>query len=408
MKKVFLLSILLSNTFLSLHAQYKGQKFTITVANAGIFDLYAEGHPLEGQGIFPSFFSLIKTGNSNTYTCANDNALKGVEGHLKFRAFDKEVAGWVDIYFNNPAVGSMKFSITADWPFTVKHVIPAAEKRYPNLWIEISADTVNHGSSGASGINGSMGNNPKQNYEEPIPAIINFDWQVTQRMHKDEEDDNNGKAYQIVTYFFTTNGDYAAVKPDDADFDLMIYSKHGQTWLFDDKKKTITVMNMPKTVGEGGMLGKQVAEKINKGPIAKDRDDETDLSVIKTGKTKNILGYTADEYQMRPKVIATKNAMPAISFWYAKVPFDPVRVYTMGTGRPADLSKIINNPKLKNSVFAIPLLNTNYLSVETEGGGLKALETTEIKKVNNTIYTAGYKIKQMNSLKDMFKNDTDN
>ena len=277
-----------------------------------------------------------------------------------------------------------------------------------NAQTQISAGTVNHGTSRDSGIKGSMGNNPKQNYDEPIPAIINFDWQVTQRMHKDDEDDNNGKAYQIVTYFFTSNGDYAAVKPDDASFDLMIYSKHGQTWLIDDKKKTITVMNMPKTVGEGGALGKAVAENIKNGPIQKDTVSNDEFAVIKTGKTKNILGYTADEYQMRPKVIATKNAIPAVSFWYAKVPFDPVKIYTMGAGRPADLSKINNNPKLKNSVFAIPVLNTNYLSAETEAGGMKAVETTEIKKVNNTIYTAGYKIKRKNSLKDMLKEDDDN
>ena len=409
MKKTFLLSILLSITSFLLHAQYSGQHIFIQVNNNSLFDLYAEGFPFAGQGYFKEYTALIKKGESFTYECMNKNALKGVEGHLKFNAYVNELKGWVDIYFDEPAVGSMKFSITADWPFTVKHIVPAAEKRNPNLWIEISADTVNHGSSGTSGMDGSMGNIPEQNFDEPIPNIINFDWQVKQRTRKDEDDEKDGKAYNEVTYFFTTNGDYAAVKPEDASFSVMIYSKKGHTWIIDDRKKTITVMNMPKTVGEGAMVGKRVAEGIKKAPLTKDRDDD-EFTIRKTGKTKDFFGFTADEYEMKStKVIASANASKTgtLSLWYATVPFDPVKIYTMGVGRPADLSKIQNNPKLKNNMFSIPVLNKDYLWVETETGGLKGMETIEIKKVNNTIYTAGYKIKVVNSLKDMLKADND-
>ena len=209
-------------------------------------------------------------------------------------------------------------------------------------------------------------------------------------MPKDDDDEKNGKAYEMVTYFFTTNGDYVAIKPEDRSFSLMIYTKYGHTWTIDDKKKTIIVMNMPKTVAEGGMMGKEVAEGISKKPLAKDPENANEtLDVIKTGKTKNILGYTSDEYVMKTK---QKNG-PTVSFWYAKVPFDPVKIYTMGAGRPGDLSKIQNNPKLKNSIMAIPILNMNYLWVETEAGGRKGQETIEIKHVNNTIFTSGYKVK---------------
>jgi hypothetical protein len=92
--------------------------------------------------------------------------------------------------------------------------------------------------------------------------------------------------------------------------------------------------------------------------------------------------------------------MLAPFFWYAKVPFDPVRIYTMGVGRPADLSKIQNNLKYKNSIMAIPILNMNYLWAETEAGGKKGQETLEIKHVNNTVFTAGYTIKITHNLKE--------
>ena len=79
---------------------------------------------------------------------------------------------------------------------------------------------------------------------------------------------------------------------------------------------------------------------------------------------------------------------------------------TTGTNLSFTLHEV-NNPKLKNNMFSIPVLNKDYLWVETETGGLKGMETIEIKKVNNTIYTAGYKIKVVNSLKDMLKADND-
>jgi hypothetical protein len=245
---------------------------------------------------------------------------------------------------------------------------------------------------------------------EPIPASINFDWQVTQRMPKDDDDDNNGQAYEMVTYYFTTNGDYTAIMSEGSTFSLMIYSKTGQTWTIYKNKNALIVMDMPKTVAEGGLVGKAVAEGIAKQPIEKDStDDGETLDVVKTGKTKNILGYTADEYLMKPKQMKKtkeKNAA-AISFWYIKVPFDPVRIYTMGVGRPADLSKIQNNPKYKNNIMAIPILNMNYLWAETEVGGKKGQETLEIKHVNNTVLLTGYAIIVTHNLKEALKAEMD-
>lgn len=420
MKKdsIFLLTLgIIFSMFNRTSAQY-----SVFVRNASTFTIKSTGNAIKGAfskdiNNGGGITSSLKPGQQFFYniTPPEGTLPKGVEGTIRFTLYDPKYTGFLEIYFNNPLVGSAEFKVVDVLaPFSVKYL----DKNKLDGWafpegsstaIEISVDTTRDVKPPVSG-NGSVSDNPSKNFGEPIPSIINFDWQVTQRMHKDEEDDNDGKAYKIVTYFFTSNGDYAALKPDDVSFDLMIYSKHGQTWLIDDKKKTITVMNMPKMVGEGGMMGKAVAEKINKGPIAKDRDDEP-FTITKTGKTKTILGYTADEYEMKStKVISSKMAAKTgtVSFWYSKVPFDPVKVYTMGVGRPADVSTIENDPQMKNNIFAIPVLNKNYLWVETETGGIKGMETTEIKKVNNTIYTEGYKIKRINGLKDMIEKDADN
>ena len=211
-----------------------------------------------------------------TYFCAHEKTLfpEGVEGHLIFKAANNEVGGVVDIYFDNPASGNLTVTIDAQPPYIIKYIDKPDRGRTPNVYIQISVDTINHGSLPPVRVHGDGSSNPVSNMDEPIPSVINFDWQVTQHIRKDEDDKKNGKANEEVTYFFTANGDYAAVKPQDKSFSLMIYSKKGHTWMFDDKKKIITVMNMPKTVGEGGMLGKEIAEKIKKAPLAKDKHDD--------------------------------------------------------------------------------------------------------------------------------------
>jgi hypothetical protein len=395
-------------------AQWK--HFSIYVDNVSNFDIKCLGKTEKGGGIFAKYSSGIKAHQKTLFVVDGEKGLfpKGVEGTVAITLPGYD--GHVILYFDNPGVGSPKFEIQdVTYPFyanefsvgDIQEVIVLKEKA---VAVRINVDTANDHKPPVP-LPATGNSKPVLNMDEPIPPVINFDWQVTQRMHKDEDDENNGKAYKEVTYFFTNNGDYAAVKPEDKSISLMIYSKKGHTWIFDDKKKTITVMNMPKTVGEGGVMGKEIAEKINKAPLKKHYDDEEKFTITKTGKTKNILGYTADEYEMKNnKIITSSNASKTgtMSLWYAKVPFDPVKIYTMGVGRPADISKIQNDPKMKNNMFAIPVLNKNYLWVETEAGGKTGMEVTEIKRVNNTIYTAGYKIKVMKSLKDMLKGDEEN
>ena len=398
------LSVLLhSNTS---YGQYHGMEYWIGISNSCPFDLLAEGMPEDGEGIFESYKPVLKKNTSFIYHIKNANAFKGVEGHLKFKAYNGEKSGYIDIYFDNPAVGSPSFTISATGAFTYKHILPPASKRIPNLDLEISLlDSTGE----VHPINVTGEGNTTGGAGLPIPPVINFEWQVIQRMPKDEDDRKDGKGYKTVTYYFMTDGSYAAIKPDDdEDLSLMIYAKDGSTWMFNDQKKIITVMNMPKTVTEGGMLGKRVAEDINKSPIPKNAPDKELFVVTKTGKTKTVLGlWKAEEYQVTNKS-SSKMSNAAASYWYITAPFEPVKIYTMGVGRPKDLTKLQNDPRMKNNIMAIPVLNKNYLWVEMEAGGLKGLETTDIRRTNTTIYTAGYKIKNANGLKDLIKSGIDN
>jgi len=426
-KLFVILIILLFSKGLPLLGQGEKDAYEILVYNSSKFDIKCIPQCAKNEGDFSALTSYLKAGKVFLFRVqksAGGILPRGVEGTITFSTIDPNYTGAVQVHFNNPAVGSSEFKIaSSDWPIGI---VPLTDVeigtiyngvfKEPVSYIKIIVDTSRDRNgktnpltlTGSGSTTGKGGNQPSESLLEPIPPVINFDWKVTQRMRKDENDDNDGKAYKTATYLFTSNGDYAAIKPDDdASFSLMIYSKKGQTWIMDDDKKTITVMNMPRTVGEGAAMGKAIAEDIKKSPLEKDGDDEK-FTITKTGKTKPFLGYTAEEYEMKNNsVITSKNASKTgtASFWYAKVPFDPVKVYTMGVGRPADMSKLQNDPRMKNNITAIPMLNKNFLWVETDAGGIKGMEVTEIKNVNTTINTSGYQVKVMNSLKDMMKRD---
>jgi len=243
----------------------------------------------------------------------------------------------------------------------------------------------------SNGVPGNIGDN------QAIPASISFDWQVDQRVL-----DDDGDKTKNMLYFFSTDGKVAAMQEVGEGANIrMVYLADGRTLMIDDKRKTIMVMPLRKVMGEMGMAGKEAVEKISGKPLQKDKDEDGEsLDAQKTGKTKKILTYTAEEYQL-----TQGKGKGGLSFWYAKVPFDPVKAYTMGVGRPADLSKITNNPKLKNSVLAVPVLNTNYLWVETAMNDKKSMETLRIDKKTTTITTGGYKIQYVGGMKDMLKRD---
>lgn len=398
---------------LALNTSGQMRHFSIYVENKSGFDFICEGMPKKGEGVFTKYTPTLKKQQRFAFIIeSNKNILpKGVEGTIRFRLNDPKYDGYVEVYFNNPIIGSPEFKLNViSFPFgaeefpigQINDVVALPEKA---VAIRIYVDTTKRVNRPTPlPVKGSSNKpDPKNpttssgNVDEPIPDVINFAWEVKQRKRKTDDDDNdNGKAYEEITYLFTADGKYAAIKAENKSFSLMIYSPKGHTWIMDDDKKTITVMSMPKIIGEGAAMGKAIAEDIKKSPLQKD-EDET-YTITKTGKTKKILGYTAEEYVLRmDKTNATKNTGQGASFWYTTVPFDPVKIYTMGAGRPADLT----NPALKNNIVAIPVLNKNYLLTEIEAGNIKGMETISIAQKFTTIRTAGYTIKMMKGfLKD--------
>ncbi|MBX9784731.1 MAG: hypothetical protein K2X48_15690 [Chitinophagaceae bacterium] len=77
--------------------------FDIIVSNNTFFNITTMGYPVKGQGIFYPFNSLVEKDKNRYYKCKQDAILKGVEGHLKFKASGDEVPGMIDMY--SPEIG---------------------------------------------------------------------------------------------------------------------------------------------------------------------------------------------------------------------------------------------------------------------------------------------------------------
>jgi hypothetical protein len=220
-----------------------------------------------------------------------------------------------------------------------------------------------------------------QNTPNLLPASLGFERMVVQESNGEDEK-------TTTTYYFTINGDYVMAKHEEPGEEpqTILYTKEGTMCMINEKQKTIMVMKMPRLVGEGGQMGKEIAEKISKKQLQKDKEEK--MTVTKTGKTKMICGYTAYEY-------AIKGEDGTSSWWYAKVDFNPVKIYTMGVGNAAAVVNIKDKEALKNNPMAIPVLNQNFLWAEIEIAGKKGMETKSISKTSFTFSTAGYTIKDM-------------
>ncbi len=223
-----------------------------------------------------------------------------------------------------------------------------------------------------------------QNSTTSLPASITFERIVVQ-----QQNGQDGKATN--TYHFTISGDYAMAKREeegDDDKATILYTKDGKMCMINEKEKIITIMNMPRMIGDAGAA---IKKGMDKKPMPK--DDEDKMTVTKTGKTKMICGYTAYEYEIT-------NEGGKSGWWYALVDFNPVKIYTMGAGSTGIAEKMKGKEvQLKNNPMAIPVLNKNYLWAEIDVAGKKGMETKSISKEVFTFSTAGYTIKEMKGFK---------
>jgi hypothetical protein len=222
-----------------------------------------------------------------------------------------------------------------------------------------------------------------------VPASYNFDYAVAQQVNSS---DKNSAGAKTITYYYSQSGDYTALKADNKNNNLIIFTKDGTTVIVDDQKKTITLFNMQNMMGDMSKIAAQNNKNIPSATPPAVSHDNSNFKFAKTGSTKQISGYTAEEYSY------TDSKGEKGSVWYAKVDFNTSLFFMMGAGKMPSGSAMNN---YGTAVPSYPQLNDpNLLVVEAENSAHpgEGMTTQSISKKSFVIATNGYRIVNLSNM----------
>ena len=246
--------------------------------------------------------------------------------------------------------------------------------------------------------------------EYKVPGAYHFDYKVVYEVNREDN-----KAPETMSYYFTKNGDYMSIETPDSekekDMNFMVSTKDGLMITFgeepvpknpDQHRKVLKVMDMHSLMKGSGeaiaALAKSMPKKEN--PEAEKKKPNVMDNFVKTGRTKQVFGYTAEEYSKEIKKEENgKMHEGTMSVWYAKVDFDPEMMFSLGMGSmTGGGTQSRTNQTHPNNMLGLGLTQKNYLMIEmdfSEKGGKSGtgMKVVSIEKTNFNKSTEGYYIK---------------
>jgi hypothetical protein len=262
--------------------------------------------------------------------------------------------------------------------------------------------------------------------EYKVPSAYHFDYKVVYEISREEN-----KNPETMSYYFNKNGDYMSMETADMqknkDMNFMISTRDGLMITFGEEQipknpdknqkvlKVIDMHGMMKGSAESIAALAKTMSKNDKADVEKKKSNELD-NFIKTGKTKQVFGYTAEEYSKQfTKEENGKIHSGTMSVWYAKVDFDPEMMFSMGMGNlAAGQSQSKMNQSHSNNMLGLGMSQKNYLLAEmdfAETGGKSgvAMKVVSIEKTNFNKSTEGYYIKNYAgmTMKEMMQKESE-
>jgi hypothetical protein len=246
--------------------------------------------------------------------------------------------------------------------------------------------------------------------EYKVPGAYHFDYKVVYEVDRDEK-----KAPETMSYYFTKNGDYMSMETPEMekekDMNFMVSTKDGLMITFGEEpvpknpnqhRKVLKVMDMHSMMkGRAETIAALAKTMPKKDQADAEKKKPNDLeNFVKTGKTKQVFGYTAEEYSKEIKKEENgKMHEGTMSVWYAKVDFDPEMMFSLGMGNlAAGGAQSKMNQSHTNNMLGLGLTQKNYLMVEmdfSEKGGKSGtgMKVVSIEKTGFNKSTEGYFIK---------------
>jgi hypothetical protein len=221
-----------------------------------------------------------------------------------------------------------------------------------------------------------------------LPDSFQFDYTVTQTIHHVKKMPDSS----VIHFFYTKTGDYAAAEisrsADTRGNLFIVITREGNTAIFDDRNKTITVISIRKLVSELGELMKWIRMDSVVAHMRK-RTDGKAWKSVKTGNQKQLGKYTSEEY------IVTDSKGHNGSVWSAKMDFNTQGDYMMsalGGNLIKMMSSNMTNHPLLQALTQPRTLITGLEFNDSAGTRKLEMQTQSIDQVSKTVSISGYTV----------------
>jgi hypothetical protein len=202
----------------------------------------------------------------------------------------------------------------------------------------------------------------------------------------------------VVHFFYTKSGDYAGMEVSGNNRMkgnlFIVLTREGNTVIFDDRNKNITVISIRKLASDLAGLTKWIRMDSLIANMRK-RTDGKEMKSEKTGNHKQVGNYTTEEY------VVTDSRGHKGSVWCAKMDFNTQGDYIMGAigGNMIKMmsSNMTTHPLLQTLTQPRTLV-TEIEFNDSTGTRKMEMQTQSIDQASKTVSVAGYSVNDYSNM----------
>jgi hypothetical protein len=227
-----------------------------------------------------------------------------------------------------------------------------------------------------------------------LSGSYRFDYEVVQVI----DGKKNPSDSCVLHFFYTKSGDYAAARLNGKNSNkegwFIVLTRDGNGIVFDDQKKNITVINLHKLMSDFSSITKWIKMDSLMAHM-RQKTDGKHFESVKTGNTKQIGNYAADEYSV------SDSKGNKSSIWCAKVDFSTPADYILGGGG-GKMLKMMSQQMSSHPLF-LALTQPKTMIAEIDGGNMQNgsgmnMHTESISQISTEISTNGYKLNDYSNM----------
>jgi hypothetical protein len=231
-----------------------------------------------------------------------------------------------------------------------------------------------------------------------LPENFHFDYEVTQVLNASKHPDSC-----VMHYFYSKSGEYVAARISgmmkNKENLFVVLNRDGIVTVFDENKKSITVISMRKLMADMTNMMKwikmdSVMANFKKGSNGMNMK----MNSVKTGNSRKLGSYTAEEYS----VSDTSNHKASV--WVTKVDFATPWDFLMASGM-GNFIKMMSDKQtghpLMQALFQSKTLITGIEAKDASNGKSLNLYTQSITQSSTNIATTGYQLNDYSNMNFM-------